>query len=357
MPNFNIIKEVKPNKSFRVASVMGKFDLQNEHIKETFEGEIDLTNEWQVGCIVGASGTGKTTIAKELFPDAYMFDYKYKSESILDDFPQNLSVDEITKMFNAVGFSSPPSWLKPYSVLSNGEKMRVDLARAILTSKDLIVFDEFTSVVDRNVAKIGSAAVSKSIKRTKKKFIAVSCHYDIIEWLEPDWIYDTNEMRFKYVRGQLRRPEIELKIYERKGMWELFRKYHYLNTEINNSSRQFIGYINNVPIAFASVLPFPHSKKKNYYREHRTVVLPDYQGLGIGNKLSDYVANLYVQNKKGFISTTSAPSMIIARNKNKNWVCTRFGRVSSGSGKIQNKNDKSSTSCKRITTSWEYVCN
>jgi len=169
MPTFDIVKEVKPQKSFRVASVMGKFDLQSEHIKEHFKGEIDLSNDWQIGVIYGHSGTGKTTIAKELFGEEYVTDFKFKAESILDDMPKEKSIDEITQTFNSVGFSSPPSWLKPYSVLSNGEKMRVNLARAILENRDLIVFDEFTSVVDRTVAKIGSAAVSKSIKRTNEQ--------------------------------------------------------------------------------------------------------------------------------------------------------------------------------------------
>ena len=76
MPNFNILRESKPKKTFRVASVMGKFDLQTEHIKEQFEGNIDLQDNWQIGLIVGSSGTGKTTIAKELFENAYVTNFK-----------------------------------------------------------------------------------------------------------------------------------------------------------------------------------------------------------------------------------------------------------------------------------------
>ena len=106
---------------------------------------------------------------------------------------QKSSIDYITKMFYAVGFGSVPSWLKPYSVLSNGEKMRVDLARALL-ERDFIVFDEFTSVVDRNVAQTACIAINKTIKKTNKKFVAISCHYDILDWLEPDWVFDTNTM-------------------------------------------------------------------------------------------------------------------------------------------------------------------
>lgn len=196
MPTFDIMKEIKPKETFRIASVIGRFDLQSNHITERFKGSIDIDSNWQVGLIVGKSGTGKTTIAKQLFPESYITNFEYKSESILDDMPKDCSIEEITNTFNSVGFSSPPSWLKPYQVLSNGEKMRVDLANAILQKNDLFVFDEFTSVVDRQIAKIGSFATQKAIRKTDKKFIAVSCHFDIEEWLMPDWVFNTDTMTF-----------------------------------------------------------------------------------------------------------------------------------------------------------------
>lgn len=196
MPSFDIVKTVNPKETFRVASVIGKFDLQSKRIEERFTGDIDIADDWQIGLIVGKSGTGKTTIAKQLFPDAYVTAFEYEAEAIVDDMPKAKSIDEITRTFNSVGFSSPPSWLKPYSVLSNGEKMRVDLASAILDEKNFFVFDEFTSVVDRNVAQIGSFAMQKAIRKTDKKFIAVTCHADVEDWLLPDWTFSTDTMTF-----------------------------------------------------------------------------------------------------------------------------------------------------------------
>lgn len=209
MQHFDIVREAKPKKSFRVASVMGMFDLQTDQVKEHFVGDIDIEQDgdWQIGLIVGNSGTGKTTIAKELFPDAYVTDYKYEGETILDDMPEGCTVDEITKAFSAVGFSSAPSWLKPYAVLSNGEKMRVDIARALLEPNPLVVFDEFTSVVDRNIAKISSFAVQKAIRKSDKKFIAVGCHFDVEDWLLPDWVFDTNSMTFRMCEGSKKKDQ------------------------------------------------------------------------------------------------------------------------------------------------------
>lgn len=197
MPHFDIVKEICPKKTFRVANVMGTFDLADEKVTEHFVGDIDLPNEWKIGLIVGASGTGKTTIAKELFPKNYFLRFDYSHETILDDMPKKSTMKEIIGAFNSVGFNSPKSWLKPYSVLSNGEKMRCDIARCMLQDGDLFVFDEFTSVVDRNVAKVGSLAIQKSIRGGQKKMIAVTCHYDVEEWLMPDWVFDTNEMKFR----------------------------------------------------------------------------------------------------------------------------------------------------------------
>lgn len=197
MPSFDIIRKTDVDRTFRVASVMSDFDIRPEQCAEHFKGELNLPNDWHIGIIYGGSGTGKTTIARELFGDDVITHFEYTAKSVIDDMPKSCSTTEIEQMFYAVGFGSVPSWLKPYSVLSNGEKMRVDLARALL-ERPFVVFDEFTSVVDRNVAKTASIAVAKAIRRTGKKFIAVSCHKDIIQYLQPDWQFCTDDMSWSF---------------------------------------------------------------------------------------------------------------------------------------------------------------
>lgn len=164
MQNFDILRESKVDKTFRVAQIENDFDLNIEKSVEHFKGSFDFPESWQIGLIVGGSGTGKSTIANEIFSNNVIQGFEYTHKSVVDDMPKNMSLKEISKLFYSVGFGSVPSWLKPYYVLSNGEKMRVDIARA-LAEKDLIVFDEFTSVVDRKVARTTSIAINKAIKK------------------------------------------------------------------------------------------------------------------------------------------------------------------------------------------------
>jgi ABC-type dipeptide/oligopeptide/nickel transport system ATPase subunit len=171
-----------------------------------FTGSLPIEDwSWQIGVIVGRSGTGKTTIAKQNFPEEYIKGFEYGAQSILDDFPKNLTVAEITQALCTVGLASPPDWLKPYAYLSMGERMRVDVARALVLAEKRVVFDEFTSVIDREVAKIASLAISKAVRKSGKQFIAVTCHRDILDWLEPDWVFDTDAMAFDKKKEPIRR--------------------------------------------------------------------------------------------------------------------------------------------------------
>ena len=322
---FEINVENNIKDSFRVAQIRKTYGIDEQKITETFSGNIEIPENWNIGVIVGKSGTGKTTIAKKLFGD-YIYNPKYTDDPIIDNFPKNKSMEEISSNLNSVGFSSIPSWLKPYSVLSNGEKMRVDLAMAIIQDKEMIIFDEYTSVVDREVAQIGSFSLQKKIRRDNKKFIAVTCHFDVLEWLEPDWIFNTNKMEFELPRGFLRRPKIKIDIAETKGNWKYFSKYHYLNHEFSPiGATEYTGYINNSPCCFIA-WRFVHHHKIKMKRVTRLVVLPDYQGIGIAQKLLTETAKIESKkhNKHKLFIITS--NIFFAKNiqKNKNFVLARI---------------------------------
>ena len=203
MQSVDIIKKTIVKDTFRTNAIRSMFDieLQDNAIEERFSISHNIEERpWSVGVIFGSSGTGKSTIAKEIFGESFISSLRYRKDtSILESFDSSISIKEITKALSCVGISSPKSWLKSYESLSTGEKMRVDIARS-LVNNEIVVFDEFTSVVDRQVAKFGSYAIQKFVRKCNKRFVAVSCHEDIIEWLEPDWIINANIMRFFFAK-------------------------------------------------------------------------------------------------------------------------------------------------------------
>ena len=157
-----------------------------------------------------------------------------------------------------------------------------------------------------------------------------------------------------------KRPECKFCLYElsakdKTRYWKMFARHHYLSHSHNNAARCFVGTLNGEIALFTSILSFPHPIVKNTWKEHRTVVLPDYQGLGLSNITGDYIGEMLKKEGKCYITTTSNPARIATLKKNAKWICTRIGRSSSGSGKIQNKHKKGSTSCERITISFKYI--
>ena len=150
-----------------------------------WEKPIIPKKDFRIGVIYGASGSGKTTLLRE-----------FGNEEILTWNPDKAIVshfdteDDALNKLGAVGLNSIPAWHKPFHVLSNGEKFRAELARRI---KDNAVIDEFSSVVDRNVAKAASVALSRYVKQADiKGLVIATCHEDILDWLQPDWVINTN---------------------------------------------------------------------------------------------------------------------------------------------------------------------
>jgi GNAT superfamily N-acetyltransferase len=328
--------------SFRVQQVAGMFDVPLlAKATERFRVELpELAEDWTIGLVVGPSGSGKSTIARRAFAEQLYTPADWPTARAVVDCFGDVSVRQVVDLFTAVGFGSPPSWVKPYHVLSGGERFRCDLARALAaafrhqsgraveqkssrekgsstaalplcrtSALPLVVFDEFTSVVDRNVAKVCSAAIAKGIRRRHIpcRFVAVTCHYDVAEWLEPDWVLDMATCEL--TRRRLRRPSIKLEIHRSSlAAWQLFKRHHYLSGSLANGARCYLTTWDDIPVNFCATLPV--IAKRNHRRFTRIVTLPDYQGIGIGMRAVAAVAELHRREGLRINVTSSHPALI-----------------------------------------------
>jgi ABC-type Mn2+/Zn2+ transport system ATPase subunit/GNAT superfamily N-acetyltransferase len=323
MPTIDIVIESERTPSYRCEQLGSMFDVPiRERERLEWKGELSIEAlDWNVGLIVGPSGSGKSVIAKQLFKAQYHKAFKWQGEAVIDDFDKKLSIAEIAEVCQAVGFNTIPAWFRPYKVLSNGEKFRVDLARRLIEQEGLIVVDEFTSTVDRQVAKIGAYAVQKYARKNKKRFVGVSCHYDIIDWLMPDWTFDPTTMQFKQKpRGLLQRPKIKAEI-KRVGykIWRIFAPYHYLTVELNHAAKCYALFIEQRPVAFIGVLHNPNKDVNDIKRISRAVTLPDWQGLGLIFKLMAEIAAAYKALGFRLRAYPAHPPFVRAMYKTKDW--------------------------------------
>jgi hypothetical protein len=357
MPKFDLIVSVDVKRTPRLMQLEGLFDLAPTKRSELrWQGELPLDDQpWQIGMIVGPSGCGKSTLARGIFPDDLLHGFEWHADkSVVDSFPAKMPIKEITTLLSQVGFSSPPAWLRPFRCLSNGEQFRVTLARAMAESRGMFVIDEFTSVVDRTVAQIGSAALAKSIRRGTGKMIAVGVHYDVIDWLQPDWVYEPHTNKFQW-RSVQSRPSMELEIVAcSRETWRVFQKYHYLDTHLKQSAKNYAAIYKGHPIAFFSVLHWPHPTVSRW-RGHRVVCLPDYQGIGIGNVLCDFVAGMYLATGKPFTIVTSSPARISYLSRSKSWDMRSGPGLPSRIGQTSKVRLKKCLATNRLTASFDYV--
>jgi GNAT superfamily N-acetyltransferase len=353
MPRVEATVSCPVHNSFRVQQVAGLFDVPlAEKAQASFSVDVPGVDEsWQIGLIVGPSGSGKTTIARKAFGSALVERQAWPDDKAVVDCFGELPTRRITSLLTSVGFGSPPSWIKPYAVLSGGEKFRCDLARALAlgnadcgmrnaeagiqhsefgiphfpSAPPLVAFDEFTSVVDRQVAQIGSAAVAKAIRAGSVacRFVAVSCHYDVREWLEPDWVVDMALGTCQ--RRRLRRPDICLELRRcRHALWPLFAPHHYLSGSLSKMARCFVATWHGAAVSFCATLPI--IGRRGHWRISRIVTLPDYQGVGIGLRVAEAVAEVHAAEGHRLNITASHPAVIAHCRQSPFWRTARVMR-------------------------------
>jgi energy-coupling factor transporter ATP-binding protein EcfA2 len=343
-----------PATSYRAARVRSLFNAP-EH-SEGFELDAELpapAEPWQVGLIVGPSGSGKTSLGRLIF-DGLEHEFYGRPGGALDAWPATApivdgiapqgSFDDVTGALSAVGLGDVPAWLRPYSALSMGQQFRADLARLISEAPERVVIDEFTSVVDRQIAKVGASAFAKAWRRTQGQAVLLSCHHDIIEWVQPDWVYDTGTREFRGREGLQPRPRIEVEIWRTSGAyWPLFEPHHYLKLPPMIGGAYYVGFHAGEPIAHICVATKNRGKQVEA-RACRMVILPEWQGAGVGMRFLNAVCELQRQGhpdarlpgrKVNSTFHTSHPGLCAALRRDPRW--RQLSAVLHGSSKAKSR--------------------
>ncbi|MGB0768494.1 MAG: GNAT family N-acetyltransferase [Phycisphaeraceae bacterium] len=358
--------------SYRVAQVASTFDVSiAAKSRLTFSAEVPTADafDWSVGAIVGPSGSGKGRVSRAAYGDDFlescpervsMFDWP-GGRAVVDGFEAELSTKEIFAMLSAVGFSSPPAWALPCAALSTGRRMRADLARALLLDREVVAFDEFTSTVDRTVAKFASMAVSKAVKGKRcrvKRFVAVTCHRDVLSWLEPDWVLDLGKRPAELARGSLCRPGIDVEVLQcGKGfgrkVWPTFARHHYLSGSLHPAARCYVASVDGALCGFVATLANAGHVGRRIV--HRLVVLPDYQGGGLGLKLLEAVCGHEAGQGSVMSICTSHPALIAALGQRPAWRRTNVSKGGLRQGGFSRARGRHTGSTGRVTASYRFV--
>lgn len=322
MQNYIVNLQSDVFKTFRCQKAANSLDIDIEKkSKHTFKVSADLKTQYNVGLIVGASGSGKTTLCKSIFGDDCFKDLLKNELPVIDQFPENYSYEECSTMLAGVGLTAVPCWIRPAYTLSNGQRARAEAALQMASlNRDVTIIDEWTSVVDRTVAKAMSHCIQKYSRKKNKKIVLCSCHYDVIEWLNPDWVIDCNKQEYEDRRSMVgtfeRTDQLRLDIREVSyKTWPYFSKYHYLSDKLPGGKKYCYGLFNGQDqIGFQCFAAYIIGNHDTFF-SNRNVIHPDYCGLGLGIKLINEASKDMV--RKGFKIRSKSSSMPIYKSKMK----------------------------------------
>ena len=311
--------------SYRAARVKSLFHCETG-ANFSLDAELPIErDDWQLGVVVGPSGSGKSSIGAAIWGASAVYrPTGWPGDApIIDAIGADAAFDDATKALAAVGLGSVPAWLRPYAVLSTGERFRADLARIVCDAPRRVVIDEFSSVVDRQIARIGAGAFAKAWRRREGQAVLLTCHYDVLDWLEPNWVFDTAAGALRAGRCLWRRPRIRLSIHRTDGRhWPLFEPHHYLKPNRMIAAFYYVGAVDGGLVAHVAVTTRPGMREA---RGARLVVMPEWQGAGIGLRFLNAVCDRWRRGRNPCgrpmptLFNTSHPGLAAALRRHPDW--------------------------------------
>ncbi len=322
------------NPSARVIEISDAFGVGIDETHKHIIVENLIIPEFNILYLTGMSGSGKSSLLNE-FKKEYgflepLFD-EDSDEPIIDTIGKDL--EESLYLLNLVGLGEAFLYVKPFKILSDGQKYRFKIAKLIESNQDVWCIDEFCSFLDRTTAHIVSYNIQKIARRLKKKVIVATAHNDLQDFLQADYVFDfgmgegliiehnTNEIKNPFIQD-IKIEQGNIEDYKKLG------KYHYKNTEAKFTKyifkmtyknmlvgvavysmpkQQLVGrnvYFNKKYIN-AKGVPILTEVNKDILTGSRFIIHPMFRGIGLGKEIVKMTAPLVDRPYIEIVSTMS----------------------------------------------------
>lgn len=177
----------------KCAKLMKTFGIDRDIINDnSIEHKVNLTlKPGQICYIFGPSGSGKSVVLDELYeklPDGQ----KNRIEKI--PLPQKKAVIDTLKgpaednmrLLSSIGLGDIFNAVTPPAMLSQGQKFRYRLAKALQSNKQYIVSDEYCSSLDPVTAAAIAHRTRVVASKRRLTFVLAGYRTDILKDLRPD---------------------------------------------------------------------------------------------------------------------------------------------------------------------------
>lgn len=256
--------------------------------------DFDLPDTWQVLLIMGESGSGKTTILREItpekplrVPDGPLFLWGGSSE------PEKTRTVSI---LSRCGLSDATHFVSSYSQLSDSQKARASVALQVIWGRKLIVVDEFLSTLDRTTAKATAYCIQKLIRAMGLRLVATTAHTDLVPYLMPDMLIEGKAYPSRFTCCKLS-PDLSINPFLKQVNLKYLDKSDYRECSLGDLhyKGKYTGGTKDFLFAdmdgrHIGVLVGTYNRTTGGRRISRLIVHPSFRGTGIGKALvSKYI--------------------------------------------------------------------